>query len=142
MVFKSEVLGLVFGVLLILVTFGDSHFKGAIAIGNLDTIFGLTLWPLMDIIYPLASLAVFLLYGWSKRGSLKVSAKTTLLFASFVLALALMNLDDLAIGVGHQVSLSVTYWTAISWIFPVYSVFTFLLFGKLHEEKRYAVTQL
>jgi hypothetical protein len=135
--FRSEVFVLVFGVLLILVTFGDNHLgSGSIALGNLDTIFGLTLWPVMDLIYPVATVAVFLLYGWSKRGSLKINAATTLLFASFLLTLSLMNVDDIAIGLNHPIELPHAYWAAISWVYPLYAASAFFLFGKLHEEKK------
>ena len=61
---KSEFLTLTFGGLLILVTFGDDHLANNI--GNLDTIFGLHLWPVLDIVYPIASIGVFLLYGYVK----------------------------------------------------------------------------
>ena len=64
MTLKSEVLALFFGMLLILITFGDAYLKPFI--GNLDTIFGLQFWKAIDTIYPLASIAVFLLYGWIK----------------------------------------------------------------------------
>ena len=47
---KSEVLALVFGMFVILIIFGDAMPNEWV--GNLDTIFGQTYWPLMDIIYP------------------------------------------------------------------------------------------
>ena len=52
--FKTEALIFLFGALVILLTFGDNHTGPNI--GNLDTIFGLRLWPIMDAIYPLASI--------------------------------------------------------------------------------------
>ncbi len=132
--FRAEILALVFGVLLILVTFGDNHLEGgSIALGNLDTIFGLTLWPLMDAVYPVATVAVFLLYGWSKIGKLKIKVPTALLFVSFLLTLSLMNVDDLAIGLNHPVDLPQTYWVVISWVYPIYAACAFFLFGKLHR---------
>jgi len=133
--FRSEVFAFAFGVLLILVTFGDNHL-GSIhttQLGNLDTIFGLALWPIMDLIYPLATVAVFLLYGWSKRGNLKISATTVLLFASFLLALALMIIDDIIIGLNLSIELPNAYWVAISWIYPVWGATAFFLFGKLQK---------
>ena len=60
---KSESLALVFGMLIILIIFGDA--AQVSWVGNLDTIFGLTYWHLMDVIYHLASIMVFLLYGKS-----------------------------------------------------------------------------
>ncbi len=59
---KSEIFALFFGVLLILVTFGDDHFGATLSgvgIGNPDTVFGISFWPVLDVIYPLASIAVF-----------------------------------------------------------------------------------
>jgi predicted house-cleaning NTP pyrophosphatase (Maf/HAM1 superfamily) len=58
---KAEALALSFGALIILVTFGDAYIQPFI--GNLDTIFGLSLWKLMDILYPALSILVFLFYG-------------------------------------------------------------------------------
>ncbi len=53
MALRSEVLTLIFGALLILVTFGENHLKvegGSIVVGNLDTVFGLALWQWMSSI--------------------------------------------------------------------------------------------
>jgi hypothetical protein len=72
--FKSEVLALAFGALLIFVTFGDAHIYWFI--GNLDTIFGLTFWRVLDVFYPVASAVVFLLYGWVKGNGLKFNPQT------------------------------------------------------------------
>lgn len=135
--FKSEVLALVFGVLLILVTFGDNHFGriAGVAVGNLDTIFGYRLWPVMDVIYPLATVAVFLLYGFAKGGKLRINLKTALLFASFLLVLSLMNVDDIAIGLNLMIYFSRVYWVAISWVYPIYGAVAFFLFGWIHEKR-------
>ena len=135
--FKSEVLALVFGVLLILVTFGDNHFGriAGVAVGNLDTLFGYRLWPVMDVLYPLATVAVFLLYGFAKGGKLRINLKTALLFASFLLVLSLMNVDDIAIGLNLMIYFSRVYWVAISWVYPVYGAVAFFLFGWIHEKR-------
>ena len=132
--FRSEALTFAFGALLILVTFGDDHLGSiaGVAIGNLDTIFGYRLWPVMDVIYPAATIAVFLLYGWVKGGGFKINLTTALLFASFLAVLALVNFDDLAIALHLAVYPSRAYWVAISWIYPVYTAAAFFLFGKLH----------
>ena len=42
MCFRSEVLSLAFGMLLILLTYGDAHMSSSV--GNLDTIFGIDAW--------------------------------------------------------------------------------------------------
>jgi len=130
---RSEMLAFVFGVLVVLVTFGDSHLTSWV--GNLDSIFGLTLWQALDVVYPLASIAVFLLYGWVKGGKLRVNVITALLFASFVAVLALVNIDDLAIALNFPSTKSVVYWTIMMWVYPVYSFFAFFLFGKMNQSR-------
>ncbi len=134
---KADFLALAFGALLVLLTFGDNHLgrmDGNVTIGNLDTIFGIRLWPVLDVIYPLATIAVFLLYGLAKGGRLRITWKTFLLFVTFLLALALMIIDDLAIGLHRPIQLSYTYWVLISWIYPIYSGIAFFYFGRLHSE--------
>ena len=54
---KKEILALAFGMLIFLITFGDSHL--ASNVGNLDTIFGLTFWRLLDVVYPALTIVVF-----------------------------------------------------------------------------------
>ena len=89
---KKEILALAFGMLIILTTFGDSHLAGNV--GNLDTIFGLTFWRLLDVVYPVLSIVVFLMYGREKQG-LKINLRSTVIFSGFLVLLALMCLDDL-----------------------------------------------
>jgi hypothetical protein len=128
---KSEVLALAFGALLIFVTFGDGHIWWFI--GNLDTILGLAFWHVLDAFYPIASIVVFLLYGWVKGKGLKINALTLFLFVSFVALIILINIDDVVQLVHISLTPSKTYWAAIEWIYPVYSGFAFFLFGKKHE---------
>lgn len=64
---KSEVLALTFGVLLILITFGDSHL--VYFVGNLDTIFGLAFWEPLDVLYKFASIVV---YGGLRFSAVKI----------------------------------------------------------------------
>ena len=139
MVLKSEAIAFFFGVLLILLTFGDSRFQIAAtgsAIGNLDSILGPTLWPVLDVVYPLATIVVFLLYGWSKQEKLRINITTIVLFLSFLAVLTLMIADDIAEGLGflsfHPPQL---YWNIISSVYPIYSALVFFLFGKAHEKK-------
>ena len=136
MSFKSEILAFAFGALLICVTFGDDNLGriAGVAVGNLDTIFGYRLWPILDVIYPLATIAVFLLYGWTKGGGLRINLATVLLFVSFLAVLALIDIDDIALVLRLAVHLHRAYWAAISWIYPFYSAFALFLFGKLHEK--------
>ena len=137
---RSEILAFAFGVLVILVTFGDDNLGriAGVSVGNLDTIFGAGLWPVMDVVYPLATITVFLLFGMMKGGRLRIDWATMLLFSSFLLVLALIIVDDVIIGLnlmGFVLSKSLpgAYWVAISWIYPVYSAVAFFLFGRLHE---------
>jgi hypothetical protein len=121
----------------VLVTFGDSNLGkiGGVTIGNLDTIFGYRLWPAMDVIYPLATITVFLLFGYVKGNGFRVNVATVLLFVSFLAALALMNIDDIAIVLQLAVYPPKAYWVAISWIYPVYAACAFFLFGKFNAKE-------
>ena len=141
---RSEVLAFAFGALLLLVTFGDNHLGkiAGVTIGNLDTILGYRLWPVLDIVYPLATIAVFLLYGAVKWGQLRFTPLTVFLFALFLLLLSLVNLDDIEIGLNRlglplSYDPSQAYWVVISWAYPVYSAAAFFVFGRLHESRRF-----
>jgi len=129
---RSEILALLFGVLLILLTFGDDHTGNTI--GNLDTIFGLRFWPLMDIIYPLASILVFLYYGETKaNGDLKINLKTTMLFLTYIVLLFLISVDDVLQVLGSSATLPRTYWIIIMWLYPIGSAIAFFAFGHENE---------
>ena len=132
---KSELLAFTFGIFIILVTFGDTHpIIPGLLIGNLDTMLGLQLWPILDVIYPLATIAVFLVYAKSK--GITPKTKTPLfLTITLLIALALMNIDDIFIGLNHiglqtPANLTSTYWIAISWIYPTTAAATLFLIGK------------
>jgi hypothetical protein len=131
MTLRREVLALAFGALLILVTFGDNHLGvGRVVVGNLDTIFGLPLWRALDLVYFLAPIAIFLLYGWTKGGfRLRFTAVSVLLFASFLAVLTLFSIDDFAVVLRLPLEPPIAYWEVMSWIFPVYSAFAFFVFG-------------
>ena len=138
MSFKSEFLALIFGLLLVFITFGDQPLGTAsgITVGNLDTIFGLRLWPVMDVIYPLFAIAVFLLYGWVKSGEFRVRTSTFLLFASFLALLFLISMDDVAQVFDLTIHLSRTILMVVSWAFMIFGGLTFLAYGKFNEKKR------
>ena len=133
---KSELLTFTFGLLLLLVTFGDNHkIVTGLTVGNLDTILGVGLWPVLDVVYPLATIAVFLLYCRIKGTNFRAK-RSIFLFSAFLLALALMNFDDIVIVLNHvglqfTINSPISYWIAISWIYPVYSATAFFLLGKL-----------
>jgi hypothetical protein len=130
---KSEITALTFGVLLILLTFGDAHLVGYV--GNLDTIFGLAFWKPLDALYPLASIVVFLLYGKAK-GGLRFNAVTILVFLSYLFALALISLDDIALVSNLQITLPKGYWIAVELFYPIYSSIAFFIFGRANEFKK------
>jgi hypothetical protein len=140
MAFRSEILVLSFGALLILVTFGDSHLSvegGGIVVGNLDTIFGLALWKAIDVIYPATLITVFLLYGWTKGGGrVRFTLASLLVFTSFLAAIALISIDDIAFVLNIELELPTLYWNAVSWIFPVYSAIAFFIFGRTNQPKK------
>jgi hypothetical protein len=130
---KSEILALSFGMLLILLTLGDSHLVAYV--GNLDTVFGLAFWKPLDVLYVLASILVFLLYG-KVKGGLRFNVVTQLVFLSYLFALALISLDDIALVSKLQVTLSKDYWIAVEWFYPIYSSIAFFVFGRANELKK------
>jgi len=130
--FSSEILALSFGMLLILIDFGDSHLAGNI--GNLDTIFGLAYWQVFDAMLPLVSVLVFLLYGKSK-GGLKFNKLAIASFISFLIVLCLIALDDIALVLGISIHLTRTYWIIVEWVYPLWSLISFFLFGKASKVK-------
>ena len=136
------ILSLVFGMLLILMDFGD-HSPFSVAVGNLDQIFGPSMWHPVEVIYPLASIAVFLLFGFvCKNIGKKEPKKTerrlsyTVLFAAITLLfylslLALDDLDDISKILNLHLILGASYWFAMEAIYPIGSIILFLLFGKI-----------
>ena len=125
---KSEVLALVFGMLIILITFGDDRVYHWV--GNLDQIFGHCFWRFMDVLYPLASILIFLLYG-KVRGGLRIHALTILVFIIFLMALAMIIIDDIFIVLGHSIKLPDNYWGIASWVYPFVAASSFLAFGRI-----------
>jgi hypothetical protein len=123
---KSEILALVFGMLLVLVTFGDAAQLDRV--GNLDTIFGDNFWRSMDVIYPLATIIVFLLYG-AVRGGIQIRPLSVLIFLAFAAALVMIIIDDIFEVLNHPVTLSPTYWAAARWTYPLVAGASFLAFG-------------
>jgi hypothetical protein len=135
---KSEVLALAFGMLLILVTFGDAHL--ARQIGNLDTIFGHVFWRLLDVLYPLLSISVFLLYG-REKGGIKINLLTVGVFISYLVALALISVDDIALVLNLSLTPPRTYWIAMEWFYPIFSIIAFFIFGKANQLEKLPFTR-
>jgi hypothetical protein len=132
---KSEVLALAFGALIVCEIFGDQwFFRG---VGNLDSIFGTANWAYrgMDVFYPLASLGVFLLYGRSK-GPIPISLASAVLLAVFLIALVVMQFDDLFVAFYHTITLPSAYWAFARLFYLAASISTFFLFGALCGRKR------
>jgi hypothetical protein len=130
---KSEVLALIFGALIILLNFGDDHTGPTI--GNLDTMFGLGLWPLMDTIFLLSSIIIFLAYGKAKsNGKLKLTAKTALPLIVYVLALCSISIDDFSQLLNSSLTLPENYWIIMMWLYPIISLLAFLSFGEANKK--------
>jgi hypothetical protein len=134
MTLRSEVLAFAFGALVIFVTFGDNHLSiedRTITVGNLDTIFGLAVWPVLDVVYFAGSIAIFLLYGWTKGGGrLRFNLANVLVFASFLVVLTLISIDDVATLLHLPLNPPTVYWNVVSWVYPICSFLSFILFNK------------
>ena len=102
------ILSLMFGILIILKDFSDSSPLSK-SIGNLDQIFGTGMWYPLEVIYPIASIAVFLLFGITCRNiGMKESPEYTrpktyyrvifgaLVFGLYILLPGLHDLDDVS----------------------------------------------
>jgi hypothetical protein len=141
--FKKELLALAFGVLLILVTFGDNHLGRIVGmpVGNLDSVLGQRYWPVLDVVYPVATIAVFLLHGSLIGKKLKMKSASTVVFVSFIVMLGFMNADDIIIGLNHLgLNLMVyppqEYWNIISLLYPIYATVAFFLFEQTLKSSR------
>ena len=126
---KSEIIALAFGALLILLTFGDAHLVSYV--GNLDSIFGSFFWKPLDVMYAVASILVFLLYG-KVKGGLRFNAVTMLVFLSYLFALALISVDDISLVLNLHITMSNGYWIAVEWFYPIYSSIAFFIFGRAY----------
>ena len=124
---KQESLALIFGMLIILIIFGDS--TSVQGVGNLDAAFGEAFWPWTDVLYPLASIVVFLLYGKS-RGNLRVNTASVLAFLALLAGLLIIQFDDIFELVNHHITLPWSYWTAARCSYLVVSIGSFLAFGR------------
>ncbi len=123
---KKESLALVFGMLIVLIIFGDA-LQGDRA-GNLDTVFGETYGHLIDVIYPLASIIVFLLYGKSK-GGIQIHPATILSFLAFLVGLIIIQFDDIFVVLNHPITLPWVYWTTARWCYLFIASGSFFAFG-------------
>ncbi len=125
----NEIWAFIFGLLVILEIFGDQVLvKGVEVAGNLDTIFGTTFWPLMDLLYPLASIAVFLLYGRAK-GGIRFNTKSILSLFGFLAAIVIMQFDDFFVVFRNTITLPGLYWTLARLVYLFAATGTFFAFG-------------
>jgi hypothetical protein len=132
--FKTEALAFLFGALVILLTFGDNRIGPNI--GNLDTIFGLRLWPIMDIIYPLASILIFFAYGQAKnKENPERDTKGLLPLAIYLVALFLLSIDDVSDILNLGLKFPEAYWIAVMWLYPIISFLTFFSYGQANEKQ-------
>jgi hypothetical protein len=130
---KSEVLALLFGALIILINFGDDQTNPKI--GNLDTMFGLGLWPLMDTIFLVSTIIIFLAYGKAKNsGKLRFTAKTALPLVVYLSALSTISIDDFSQLLNVNLTLPETYWIIMMWLFPIISLLAFFSFGEANKK--------
>lgn len=126
--FKRDIFALIFGVFIVLTTFGDQAQLSWV--GNLDTIFGKKLYPFMDVFFPTASIVLFLLYG-SANGNLVIRKTPVIIFLFFLLALVSIVLDDIIFVIlGHPVVFPEIYRTVVRWEYPIAAAITFLAFGR------------
>jgi hypothetical protein len=128
----SELCALVFGALLIMIDFGDGHIVDVV--GNLDAIFGLDFWRVLDVLIPALSVLVFLLYG-KVKGGFRFNKLSALAFVSFIVMLVLITVDDIGIVLHFHVDLSKNYWRVVEWVFPLVSAFAFFIFGKANQPR-------
>jgi len=133
---KTEFLAFAFGVVLVLVTFGDNYLGSflGITVGNLDTILGFRLWPFLDATYFVATILFFLLYGMVKAKKFRINIASMLIFISFLVMLILMSIDDIAKVFSQSFQPPNAYWLVMSFIYPVYGTFAFFLYGKLNKK--------
>ena len=123
---KSEVLALVFGMLIILITFGDARVNPLV--GNLDNIFGRFFWPSTDVLFPLALIIVFLLYG-KVRGGLRIHVLTIAVFLIFLMSLAVIIIDDIFEVLQISMKWPHMYWGIAQWVFPFVAASSFIALG-------------
>ena len=56
-----------------------------------------------------------------------------LVLLSYLFALALISLDDIALVLNPQITLPKDYWIAVEWFYPIYSSIAFFIFGRTNE---------
>ena len=106
----------------------------------MDTIFGLGFWRLLDVLYPLLAIGVFLLYG-REKGGIKINPLTIGVFVSYLVALVLISVDDIALVLNLSLTPPRTYWIAMEWFYPIYSFIAFFIFGWANQLEKLPFTR-
>ncbi len=122
----SEGLALIFGILVVMIIFGDP--MPIPWVGNLDCIFGQGLAPVMDVLYPLAATGTFLLHGRS-RGSIQFNWKGLLPLVAFLVVSFAIQFDDALVVLGHRGVLPGVYWDIARPLYFLVAIFSFFAFG-------------
>ena len=90
----------------------------------------------MDLIYPLASILLFLAYGQAKSGgNQKFNIKVMLPLAIFLVALILLSMDDVFDVLNIGLKFPEAYWIAMMWLYPIVSFLAFFSFGHANQEE-------
>jgi hypothetical protein len=89
----------------------------------------------MDVLYPLASIMIFLLYG-KVRGALRIRVSTVLVFLIFLMSLAMIIIDDIFWVLGHSPILPDLYEGIAQWVYPFVAASSFLAFGWISARQR------
>jgi hypothetical protein len=88
----------------------------------------------MDVIYPIASVLIFIAYGQAKgNGTLKLNVETALPLSAYLLAIFLLSIDDVSLVLNLGLGFPDTYWILMMWLYPVISFFAFFSFGLANE---------
>jgi hypothetical protein len=89
----------------------------------------------MDVIYPVASILLFLAYGQAKSsGDTKFNLKTALPLAVYLVALVLLSVDDISAVLNLGVKFPEAYWIAAMWLYPIVSFLAFFSYGQATEK--------
>jgi hypothetical protein len=70
------------------------------------------------------------------KGRLRINALTTMMFLTYLIALALISLDDISTVLHVPITLTKDYWISIEWFYPVYSSVAFFMFGRVSQAQK------
>ena len=91
----------------------------------------------MDVIYPLASIIVFIAYAQTKlKANWRFDAKAIVPIAAYIIVLFLISVDDISDILNLGLRLPETYWILMMWLYPIISFLTFFSYGQANEKTR------